>query len=104
MSLVVYSSTTATDYRVPTLMHDHVYRMGVAWQNVAYNQPPHLGYYLPDYIASFKGVEPTPTGITNIKTNDTQHTGKTYSLDGTVVVNPTKKGVYIRNGKKLVIK
>ncbi|MBQ4175020.1 MAG: rhamnogalacturonan lyase, partial [Prevotella sp.] len=21
---------------------------GVAWQNVAYNQPPHLGYYLPD--------------------------------------------------------
>ena len=104
MSLVVYSSTTATDYRVPTLMHDHVYRMGIAWQNVAYNQPPHLGYYLPDYIASFKGVEPTPTGITNIKTNDTQHTGKTYSLDGTVVVNPTKKGVYIRNGKKLVIK
>ena len=29
-------------------MHDHVYRMGVAWQNAAYNQPPHLGYYLPD--------------------------------------------------------
>jgi hypothetical protein len=29
-------------------MHDHVYRMGVVWQNTAYNQPPHLGYYLPD--------------------------------------------------------
>ena len=28
-------------------MHDHIYRMGVAWQNVGYNQPPHLGYYLP---------------------------------------------------------
>jgi len=25
--------------------------MGVAWQNTAYNQPPHLGYYLPDYLA-----------------------------------------------------
>ena len=24
--------------------------MGVAWQNVAYNQPPHVGYYLPDYV------------------------------------------------------
>jgi rhamnogalacturonan endolyase len=22
--------------------------MGIAWQNTAYNQPPHLGYYLPD--------------------------------------------------------
>ena len=28
-------------------MHDHIYRMCVAWQNVGYNQPPHLGYYLP---------------------------------------------------------
>jgi rhamnogalacturonan endolyase len=31
-------------------MHDHTYRMGICWQNTAYNQPPHLGYYLPDYI------------------------------------------------------
>jgi hypothetical protein len=30
-------------------MHDHQYRMAVAWQNVAYNQPPHLSYYLPDF-------------------------------------------------------
>ena len=48
--IMIYSTLTATDYTVPTLMHDHVYRMGVAWQNTAYNQPPHLGYYLPDYI------------------------------------------------------
>jgi rhamnogalacturonan endolyase len=33
---------------MPTLMHDHTYRMAVCWQNTAYNQPPHLGYYLPD--------------------------------------------------------
>ena len=52
-TLNIYTSTYETAYRVPTLMHDHVYRMGVAWQNVAYNQPPHLGYYLPDFIDSF---------------------------------------------------
>lgn len=46
--LNVYTSTVSTEFRVPTLMHDHTYRMGVAWQNCAYNQPPHLGYYLPD--------------------------------------------------------
>lgn len=49
-SLVIFTSNVETDYRIPTLMHDHVYRMGIAWQNVAYNQPPHLGYYLPESI------------------------------------------------------
>lgn len=46
--LNIFTTNTPTDYRVPCLMHDHVYRMGIVWQNVAYNQPPHLGYYLPD--------------------------------------------------------
>jgi hypothetical protein len=27
-------------------MHDPVYRNAVAWQNTAYNQPPHLGFWL----------------------------------------------------------
>ena len=47
-SLLLYTTTIPTNYRMPTLMNDPVYRMGVAWQNVVYNQPPHLGYYLPD--------------------------------------------------------
>ena len=47
--LNIFTTNIPTNYRVVTLMHDHVYRMGIAWQNVAYNQPPHLGYYLPDY-------------------------------------------------------
>lgn len=46
--LNIFSTNIPTQYRVTTLMHDHIYRMGVAWQNAAYNQPPHLGYYLPD--------------------------------------------------------
>ena len=45
--LYIHTTTTPTDYRVPTLMHDHIYRMAIAWQNVCYNQPPHIGYYLP---------------------------------------------------------
>lgn len=48
--LNIFSTNIPTKYRVPTLMHDHIYRMGVAWQNVAYNQPPHLGYYLLDVV------------------------------------------------------
>ncbi len=61
--LYIVSSTATTKYRVPTLMHDHTYRMGVAWQNCAYNQPPHLGYYLPDFAGSFQGVKDDATAV-----------------------------------------
>lgn len=44
-SLRIYVTPYPTDHRLVTLMHDPVYRMGVAWQNVAYNQPPHLSYF-----------------------------------------------------------
>ena len=52
--LNIFTTNIPTDYRVPTLMHDHIYRMGVAWQNVGYNQPPHLGYYLLDKAEKVK--------------------------------------------------
>jgi hypothetical protein len=44
--LMLFTTTIPTAYRLPTLMHDPVYRLSVAWQNVAYNQPPHLGVYI----------------------------------------------------------
>lgn len=45
-ALRIYTSTTPTSYRIPTLMHDIQYRMHVAYQNTCYNQPTHLSYYL----------------------------------------------------------
>jgi rhamnogalacturonan endolyase len=44
--LRIYTTTIPTTHRLVTLMHDPIYRMGVAWQNVGYNQPPHTGYYV----------------------------------------------------------
>ena len=44
--LGIHSTNYENFYPVPTLMHDHTYRMGICWQNTAYNQPPHLGYNL----------------------------------------------------------
>lgn len=52
-TLNIFTSTEETHYRVPCLMHDHTYRMAVAWQQAGYNQPPHLGYYLPDAAPRF---------------------------------------------------
>ncbi len=42
----IYTTTTPTKHRLYTLMHDPVYRNAIAWQNTAYNQPPHLGFWL----------------------------------------------------------
>ncbi|GGF38452.1 hypothetical protein GCM10010922_12230 [Microbacterium sorbitolivorans] len=44
--LRIYSTTDETELRLRTLMHDPVYRLGVAWQNTGYNQPPHTSYFL----------------------------------------------------------
>lgn len=49
-NLMLFSTPEETEYKVPCLMEDHLYRMGVVWQNSSYNQPPHLGVYLPDYL------------------------------------------------------
>lgn len=42
----IFTSNIPTQYRIPTLMHDSQYRLAIAWQNIAYNQPPHTSYYI----------------------------------------------------------
>ena len=48
-------------------------------------------------------VTNTPTGIKAIQT-DKSNDGYYYTLDGVRIENPTKKGIYLRNGKKIIIK
>lgn len=49
--LRIYSTTLPTDHRLPTLMHDPMYRNSVHSQNVGYNQPPHPSFFLADRVA-----------------------------------------------------
>ncbi|WBQ07088.1 rhamnogalacturonan lyase [Kribbella sp. CA-293567] len=42
----IYLSTEVTDRKLYTLMHDPQYRVEVARQNTAYNQPSYPGFYL----------------------------------------------------------
>lgn len=44
--LRIYSSNIPANNRITTLMHNPQYRLAIAWQNVAYNQPPHTSFYL----------------------------------------------------------
>ena len=50
--MAAFSTTIPTRYRVPCLMTDHLYRMAIVWQNVGYNQPPHLGRFLPEIVSA----------------------------------------------------
>lgn len=50
--LRIYTTPWPTTHRFVTLMQDPVYRAGVAWQNTAYNQPPHVSFYLGQRTAS----------------------------------------------------
>jgi rhamnogalacturonan endolyase len=43
--LRIFTTSIPTDKKFYTLMHDPQYRLSIAWQNVAYNQPPHTSFY-----------------------------------------------------------
>lgn len=45
-ALLIFTTTIPATSRLHTLMHDPQYRIAIAWQNVAYNQPPHPGFFL----------------------------------------------------------
>ena len=45
-ALRLYTTTILTPHRLRTLMHDPEYRLAIAWQNTAYNQPPHTSFYI----------------------------------------------------------
>ena len=87
----IYTTWTPTNYAVPTLMHDHTYRMGIAWQNTAYNQPPHLGYYLPDYING-----KIDTGIHEVRSKTEEGRMAYYDLNGRPVSGNHKGLVIMR--------
>ncbi|WP_213455234.1 rhamnogalacturonan lyase family protein [Rhizomonospora bruguierae] len=45
-ALRIYTTTAVTDRKIPTLVHDPQYRSALAWQNTAYNQPPHPSFFI----------------------------------------------------------
>ncbi len=45
-SLHLCSTVVPTRHRIPTLLSDSQYRLGIAWQNVVYNKPAHPSFYL----------------------------------------------------------
>ena len=71
-SIRIYTTTYPTDYRIPTLWHDHQYRNAMVWQCVGYNQPPHASFFLGELEGITMAPPPyTMTGRTEIANGGT---------------------------------
>ena len=90
--IMIFTTWTPTNYAVPTLMHDHVYRMGIAWQNTAYNQP--------DYING-----KIDTGIKTVSRETSDEHNAWYTISGQKLNGkPSKSGLYIHDNRKVILK
>lgn len=87
-------------------MTDHIYEMSALNQNIGYNQPNHLGYYLGSDLTSDEEAWEAAgfaTSVEEISESPVLPSDDCYyDLTGRKVTNPGK-GIYIRSGKKIVM-
>ena len=109
----VFSTWYPTTHKFPWLMTDHTYLMSAINENVGYNQPTHTGYYLGSDLEN--DAQAWMAGgymATSVKapTVRTAAISKCYNLMGQEVSEPcggtsvSRKGVYIRQGKKFIVR
>ena len=76
-ALRLYTTTIPTELRLPTLLHNPQYRLGLVWQNVVYNKPCYPDYYLGDGMS-----EPSRPNIR--VTNTSESVAMATSIDTTL--------------------
>lgn len=82
-ALRVFSTTSTTDYKIKTLMQDPVYRSGVAAEQTAYNQPPHVGFYMGKEVFDTRKI--TSITVTTQPTRTSYIPGESFDKTGMVV-------------------
>ena len=78
----VYTTGMGTDYSLPTLWNDHQYRQAMVWQMMAYNQPPHLSYFL----GEMEGITQAPPTLTMDGRTEISNGGSITSANTTPVI------------------
>ena len=103
-TIYIVSTPVESKLRVYTLMHDATYRTAVASENTAYNQPPHLGYYLPDMVKSLKqpavfmaGEELAPPDTTPVVNDGKSELDASTPKEGEGVAESSNEG-FLKNG------
>lgn len=113
-NLKVFSTWYPTTHKFPWLMLDHTYKMATINQNVGYNQPNNLSYYLGTDLKSdaeaweaFRQLNPTVTGIESVATAHEKQPLSAdngwYNMMGQKVERPAR-GLYIHQGRKVLVR
>ena len=90
----------------------YILQSGNKWSKVTANKP---NAYIPPFRAYISGpangarllsgnIDGEATGIQYIHTTDADGTEQWYDLNGRRIDRPTKKGLYIHNGRKEAVK
>jgi len=93
--LRIYPTTIPTEYRIPTLWHDHQYRQGMMWQCMGYNQPAHTSFFL----GELEGITQAPPPLINTDRTMVANGGQITTTDDHLLVSPDEDAtVSIANG------
>lgn len=107
-SLNICATSYTSTFRLPHLMDDLNYRVQVVNQNCCYNQPPHLSFdpaiVYTDNPNVAQQEDITIDEITNVEADAKPADNAVYTLQGVRIERITAPGLYIVNGKKVVIK
>lgn len=110
--LKIFSTWYPTTHKFPWLMTDHCYWMSALNQNIGYNQPTNLGYYLGSDLTSdalaweeaakVQNKEIVTDIVTVVPEKQVRNDNSYYNMMGQKVSNP-HSGIFIHKGKKIMI-
>jgi rhamnogalacturonan endolyase len=109
-ALRIYTTTIVANNRIYTLMHDPQYRVEIARQNTAYNQPPHPSFFLGNGMSAppapnivlVGGQAPPPPGSTVYQAESAQIGGGSVfeatngGFNGTGYINFSPSGGFLQ--------
>ena len=113
----IFSTWYPTTHKFPWLMTDHCYWLSALNQNIGYNQPTNTGYYIGSDVKSDADAwaeaaqvqnRSVSTGIHLIPSSK-RYDGSLYDLSGRKIADGQSshqlpKGIYIKDGKKVIYK
>ena len=104
-TIYIIATPVTSPHRVYTLMHDATYRTAVASENTAYNQPPHVGFFMPDMVKKLKQPDiyvvgenvVVPVDTTPVVNDGLSMLDASTPKDGVGWTEKTNEG-YLKNG------
>jgi rhamnogalacturonan endolyase len=97
-ALRIFITTIPAENKLFTLMHDTQYRVAIAWQNSAYNQPPHPSFYLGTDMKTPK--QPNIESVASVSVLQNEEDKNEETL---VFPNPTNHSFFVKLAGKFSI-